>query len=82
MKVKDLIEKLEEYDDELEVVLSSDEEGNYFSSAGIVSDGVIDTSEKRMYKVGEVVHTENLYNEDDPEIKEFTSEKVVVIYPW
>ena len=31
MKIKNLIEKLQKYDPELDVILSSDEEGNTFS---------------------------------------------------
>ena len=82
MKVKELINELNKLDPNLEVLLSSDEEGNSYSSIYKLKLAKFDISHRSTYVVGEVVFTENLFDLEEDVEKVCTTEKIVVIYPY
>ena len=82
MKIKDLIKKLQQYDLELDVILSSDEEGNTFNTVCEIASGFVDTKDEKEYKVGSVIHTENIYSEEEAQEQDLLVKQVLVIYPY
>jgi hypothetical protein len=85
MKVKELIKELEQYDQELEVILSSDEEGNGYSPlSGIEGNLVYEPYSKYRGEIHIDVLTEELKEAGFSEEDQYDGDdgiKVIVIYP-
>ena len=75
MRVKELIAELQKYDENMDVVISCDPEGNYFET--------IDDLDYMFYYIPEDEYLQG-YDEEDLEAEEINPEavkKVVVIWP-
>jgi hypothetical protein len=70
MKVKELIEYLQSFDGDMNVILSSDAEGNYFDKVQDVRIMLYDSDDRMAFNL-----------EDFEEVKDVASEQAVCIWP-